>query len=225
MTTPPKAILFGAIGTLVETSDMQRRSFNAAFEDAGLDWEWGREDYARLLRTPGGARRIEDYARDKGQEVDAALIHEAKVAHFRARALAEGLELRPGVEAVVACARAEGVALGFATSTGAETVDLLFEGLGEALREEAFAFIGNRGLVAHSKPDPEIYQVALSQLGLSPDEAIAIEDTPESAEAALAAGVACVGFVGAEAIGRRFPAEVRVVERLEPAFFGLGRAG
>lgn len=32
-----KAILFGSIGTLIETSDLQRESFNEAFKEAGLD--------------------------------------------------------------------------------------------------------------------------------------------------------------------------------------------
>ena len=33
-----KAILFGSIGTIVETSELQRKSFNQAFFEAGLDW-------------------------------------------------------------------------------------------------------------------------------------------------------------------------------------------
>tara|TARA_B110000503_G_scaffold47893_1_gene77939 strand:+ start:1294 stop:1407 length:114 start_codon:yes stop_codon:yes gene_type:complete len=34
-----KAVFFGSIGTLVETSDLQRRAFNQAFAEAGLDWD------------------------------------------------------------------------------------------------------------------------------------------------------------------------------------------
>ncbi|MDC1185136.1 haloacid dehalogenase, partial [Alphaproteobacteria bacterium] len=30
-----KAVLFGSIGTLIETSDIQRESFNQAFKEAG----------------------------------------------------------------------------------------------------------------------------------------------------------------------------------------------
>ena len=36
-----KAILFGSIGTIVETSDIQRNSFNDAFKLTGLNWNWG----------------------------------------------------------------------------------------------------------------------------------------------------------------------------------------
>ena len=44
-----KAILFGSIGTLIETSDLQREAFNEAFKEAGLDWYWDHEDYTKLL--------------------------------------------------------------------------------------------------------------------------------------------------------------------------------
>ena len=39
----PKTILmFGAIGALMETSDIQRRAYNQALKEAGLGWEWSR---------------------------------------------------------------------------------------------------------------------------------------------------------------------------------------
>ena len=57
-----KAVLFGSIGTLIETSDIQRESFNQAFKEAGLDWYWDQEDYTKLLKKSGGTKRIEDFA-------------------------------------------------------------------------------------------------------------------------------------------------------------------
>ncbi len=36
----PKAILLGSIGVVAETSDIQRRAYNTAFKEAGLDWVW-----------------------------------------------------------------------------------------------------------------------------------------------------------------------------------------
>ena len=35
-----KALIFGSIGTLIESSNIQRNSFNEAFKEAGLDWYW-----------------------------------------------------------------------------------------------------------------------------------------------------------------------------------------
>ena len=45
-----KALLFGSIGTLIESSDIQRNSFNEAFKEAGLDWYWDEQDYKILLK-------------------------------------------------------------------------------------------------------------------------------------------------------------------------------
>ena len=52
-----KAIIFGSIGTLVETSDIQRQSFNQAFKEIGLDWYWDKNNYKNLLKKSGGRNR------------------------------------------------------------------------------------------------------------------------------------------------------------------------
>ena len=57
-----KALLFGSIGTLIESSDIQRNSFNEAFKEAGLDWYWDEQDYKILLKKSGGTKRVEDFA-------------------------------------------------------------------------------------------------------------------------------------------------------------------
>ena len=46
-----KALLFGSIGTLIESSDIQRNSFNEAFKEAGLDWYWDEQDYKTVSYT------------------------------------------------------------------------------------------------------------------------------------------------------------------------------
>ena len=48
-----KALLFGSIGTIVETSEIQRKSFNSAFRIAGLKWNWTKEIYKNLLNKSG----------------------------------------------------------------------------------------------------------------------------------------------------------------------------
>ena len=66
-----KAILFGSIGTLIETSNIQRESFNQAFKEIGLDWYWDQESYKQLLKKSGGTKRIEDFAEKNNTNVDA----------------------------------------------------------------------------------------------------------------------------------------------------------
>lgn len=209
-----KAIIFGAIGTLAETSDLQRQAFNLAFRQSGLDWNWDRASYLRLLEAPGGAQRIADFARMKDEVVDVQAVYSRKVANFRALMLKEDVPLRDGVGDLIAAAREAGVRLGWATTTYPETVDLMLEGLADKLPRDAFDYIGDASRVARRKPAPDIYLDALAALGVEAKSALAIEDTPESAEAALAAGLHCVAFPGEAARHRDFPAACRVVDRL-----------
>ena len=44
-------------------------------------------------------------------------------------------------------------------------------------------------MVTHSKPDPEIYQLACKSLGLKAEECVAVEDSPNGARSAIAAGM------------------------------------
>ncbi len=53
-----KAIIFGSIGSVVETSELQRSAFNIAFKQHGLNWHWSQPEYQAMLRSSGGENRI-----------------------------------------------------------------------------------------------------------------------------------------------------------------------
>ncbi len=222
--TTYRGLVFGAIGVLAETSELQRQAYNLAFRQAGLDWEWDTERYREMLHRPGGMRRIADYAEAKGDLVDAEAVHARKVANFRAAVLRDGLTPRPGVIAMLQAAQAARLPVAWVTTTGRQTVDLMLAGLSGSLAEADFAFVGDRGMVENPKPAPDIYKRALEVLGLSPNEVLAIEDTPESAEAARGAGLDTIGFPGWAAEDRVFPPGVPVVTRLSPQLLTLREA-
>ncbi|MFQ6549235.1 HAD family hydrolase [Aestuariibius sp. 2305UL40-4] len=201
---PYSALLFGSIGTLAETSDIQRRAFNATFDEAGLGWNWGETEYRELLKRPGGTRRIREYGEARGQEVDADALHASKVEHFERLVREEGITPRPGVKKMLETAKDQGMKCGFVTATGQRQIDLIL-GVLDGISADDFDYIGERGRVENSKPAPDIYLDALKALDLPAQSALAIEDTPESAEAALAAGIACIAFAGRDADGQDFP--------------------
>ena len=215
----PKAIFFGAIGTLVETSEMQRQAFNTAFAQADLDWHWSSAEYRKLLTIAGGVRRVEHYAAVRGLQVDAADIHEKKT-HIFTQMLAKGVRLRLGVDNVIAGARANGAALGIVTTTGRDVAEAVLAGTGGGLSPADFDFIGGADVVAKGKPAPDIYLHALEQLGMSADDVVAIEDTPVSAMAAVQAGIKTIGCQGAYAEGV-FDESVHVTDCLTPEMLGL----
>jgi HAD superfamily hydrolase (TIGR01509 family) len=198
-----RAVLLGSIGVLAETSDMQREAFNAAFAEAGLDWRWERDDYARRLARAGGQARIAAEARARGVAVDAGALHRRKSELFREMLAARPPALRPGVVETMALARGRGLALGLVTATSEANVASLLSALG--LSRGSFSTLVHAGRIARPKPAPDAYLRALGDLGLPPAGTLAVEDNPDGAEAALAAGLSCVALPGALHGGSTFP--------------------
>ena len=53
-----KTLFFWFNWNNLETSEIQRQSFNLAFKEAGLNWYWNIAT-CDLLRAPGGKRELE----------------------------------------------------------------------------------------------------------------------------------------------------------------------
>ncbi|WP_415921693.1 HAD family hydrolase [Tateyamaria sp. SN6-1] len=211
-----QSLLLGSIGVLVETSDLQRQAFNTAFEAHGLKWQWDADTYQSLLEVPGGKARIRYYGLARGVEVDVDALYTAKIAAFEA-SLSNGVNLRPGIGPLMEAARDRGIKIGFATSTDPRQVDIILRASRPKLDASDFDFVGNRTWVQAVKPAPDIYHVALRELGADAERTIAIEDTPESAQAAVAAGIRTFAYPNLYAQGRSFGIGVRVIERLGPS--------
>ena len=121
-----KALLFGSIGTIIETSELQRESFNEAFKEAGLDWYWDQEDYRLLLKQSGGTKRIEDFAEKNNTTVEAQKIRERKTQIFNQKLMTEKLMPREGVFDVIQYAKNNQIKLGFVTTTTKVNVNSVF---------------------------------------------------------------------------------------------------
>ena len=52
------ALIFDVDGTIAETEDAHRQSFNHAFRQERLSWHWSPELYNELLAVTGGQERI-----------------------------------------------------------------------------------------------------------------------------------------------------------------------
>jgi beta-phosphoglucomutase-like phosphatase (HAD superfamily) len=57
---------------------------------------------------------------------------------------------------------------------------------------DEFDVVVTRDDVEHGKPDPEMHLLAARELGVRPEECLAIEDSPAGVKAALAAGTEIV---------------------------------
>lgn len=199
-------LLFGSIGTIVESSDIQRRAYNLALQEAGLEWHWDEAIYRELLLQSGGRDRLAMLGAATGQKLSAAMIaqiHTRKTELACAEIAATKPILRSGVAALMAFAAARGWKRGFVTSTEQANIDAI-TALDADVAPDQFDVIIGRADVQNGKPDPQAFQTALDQLGMGPANAIAIEDTASSVMATVRAGITTVAVPGAYASEQDF---------------------
>ncbi len=209
------AILFGSIGTIADTSELQRRAFNEAFKAEGLDWNWSREDYLEMLEKSGGQQRIDDYARAAGQAVNVKKIHQLKSEIFQRYLSEDQLPARPGVSETMQAAKKNGLKLALVTTTSEKNVSSLIEALRSSINAADFDVIVNASHVARSKPAEDAYVFALEQLGERPDSCVAIEDNLGGVEAAQRAEIDCVAFPNENTAHHDFARADALVNRLD----------
>jgi HAD superfamily hydrolase (TIGR01509 family) len=214
----PAALIFDVDGTLAETEVVHLAAFNAAFAAAGLPWHWSEADYGRLLTTTGGKERIARFVRERGTAADPGLVaavHRDKTARYAAMIAAGGVALRPGVAELLAAARAGGVRLAVATTTTPDNVEALVRAtMGEAAAA-VFEVIAAGDEVAAKKPAPDVYDLALSRLGLPTAGCVALEDSRNGLLAAKAAGLFAVVCPSRFTAGEDFAGADLVVPSLE----------
>ena len=219
-----KAIIFDVDGTLADTErDGHRPAFNAAFAEAGLDWDWDPARYGELLEVTGGKERIAHFLEKDDIVLDptvdrAALIaalHQAKTRHYLAMLRTGAIPLRPGVLRLLREARAAGIRLAIATTTTPENVTVLLDQCGEPGLRDWFEVIAAGDVVPNKKPAPDIFEHALAELGLKAQDCVAVEDSEAGVRAALAAGLrGLVVTLSAYTEGQDFTGVPLVVDRL-----------
>ena len=209
-----KSIIFGSIGTLVETSNIQRKSFNKAFKKLGLNWYWSINEYKKLLEMSGGENRLSNYAKTKNTKINTLKLRNLKTKFFNNYLKKNKLKPRAGVTNIIKFCKKNNIKLGFASSTSINNINSIFFSLKNIIKKEDFDFIGNSKLVSRKKPYPDIYKIALKKFDINSNECLAIEDTEESMKSALRAKIICIAFPGKLHEKKKFKGSYKITKKL-----------
>lgn len=214
----PTALLLGSIGVLAETSDIQRRAYNQALKEAGLDWEWDADTYRDLLMDSGGVKRLSRLNKEKEANLsddDITKIHARKTEIACQEISGGGTSLRPGVAALIEQALEQGIQVALVTSTYEANIDAIAAAAGDELPLAKFSVVLTRDDAQNSKPAPDVYLAALERLEVDSSEVIAIEDSEPSLHAAKQAGIYTVVTSGKFTDQQDFSEADQVLNSLE----------
>jgi len=191
-----KAIIFDQDGVIIDTErDGHRVAFNQTFQEFGFDFHWGIDEYHELLQVGGGKERMKHFLHTVGfgieinpEDEDDLIkrMHAHKTEAFISLIESGMLPLRPGVKRVMREANESGLILGICTTSNERSARAIAYNI---LKDIKFDFVLAGDIVSQKKPDPAIYNLALKNTGLKPEECVVMEDSRNGLLAAKAAGM------------------------------------
>jgi len=191
-----KALIFDVDGTLCGTEEAHRHAFNQIFAEFELPWVWSSKLYGELLNTTGGKERMAAYVREYLGGVpnlsEIAKLHQYKTDRYGELIASGAACLRAGIADLIGDAKASNVTVAVATTTNRPNVDRLTEACFGLPANEVFAVIAAGDEVKNKKPAPDVFNLAVRDLGLKPDECVGLEDSRNGLLSCTGAGVPCV---------------------------------
>ena len=211
-----QAVVFDFDGVCIDTEQARFQSWQMIFESFGQELpkdEW--------IRNIGSAAWVSDPFIILETLVGKKLDRKVYEAMHRVNELeiANAMSLQPGLIDRLREAHAIGTRCAIASSSSHRWVDGHLERRGI---RELFATTVCRGDTERHKPDPQPYQFACERLGIAPESALALEDSPAGITAARAAGLYTIAVPCSMTAGMDFSAAHCVVPSLEQVRFSDG---
>ena len=189
----PAAAVFDCDGVLMDTetawAGVQEQvcaDYDVAFGEASLRELMGLSaaDVARWIPD-----RAAESAAEKGREAPGLTEVYEHLSEVEATVISGVLEPLPGALETLR-AFTERIPVAVASNSTAQVLDRKVRALG--LEGTITTWVSSDD-VAHGKPAPDIYQEAVRRLGVEPEQALAIEDSPAGTTAASKAGLWVLG--------------------------------
>lgn len=221
-----KALIFDCDGVLADTEpNGHLAAFNQMWATLGVPWSWSKEQYGEKLRIAGGKERMaslwndpefrRSYSVSDDEKVRKSIIadwHQAKTAIYETIVHSGQIPARPGVKRIATEAIQAGWRLAVASTSAPASVDAVLK---HVMGDISNKFLNVSGdVVAAKKPAPDIYNLAVQELGVLPEDCIAIEDSRNGLLSAKAAHVTVVVTVSEYTPNEDFSEASLVVDSL-----------
>ncbi|BEJ17904.1 hypothetical protein CspHIS471_0701720 [Cutaneotrichosporon sp. HIS471] len=191
-------LAFAACATLINQI-LQRHEINKTFTGPQLQERFVGQNFRGMLAALSREYHLEIPPIDV--DVLAKAEVEAVISHLKTR-----LEPAPGAAAALekVSQRKPAPTLAVVSSSALRRVNVSLQktGLDHFFGDRVYSAASSLA-VPTSKPDPAIYLHAMLRLGVTPNECIAIEDSPSGTISAIRAEIPTLGYVGAYTDGER----------------------
>ena len=181
-----RAVLFDMDGTLIDTEKYYRVFWPKAMAEFGYHMTDEQVLSMRSLGRPFAPAQLKAWF---GEELDYYAIRARRTQMMEECLDREGISLKPGAVEILEALKKKGIIAAVATATPPERTEKYLNQTGI---RKYFSQIISAVQVKEGKPSPDIYLYACDQLGLSPEECLAVEDAPNGVMAAFRAGVRAV---------------------------------
>ena len=182
-----RAVIFDFDGLILDTEEPIYRSWLEVYEAHGEDLPF--ERWVKIVGSTTEVFHPQHHLEERlGRPLSQEVI-ERRIGRRTELILAQ--QLLPGIVQHIDAARSMGLKLGVASSSTRDWVSGHLDRLGILGR---FDCVRCRDDVTSAKPAPDLYIAVLECLGVSPSEAVAIEDSPNGVIAAKQAGIRCVAI-------------------------------
>ena len=202
-----RTVIFDMDGVIIDTEPIHHHAFFTQFAELGITVSDAL--YASFLGS--STRNVFQQLKQEfnlPQEVP-ALLQRKRELFNQAFDTDAGLDLLPGVRALIEDLQAHGVQLVLASSASKATIARVFQRFGLA---PYFSHTVSGEDFAQSKPNPAIFLHA-AELSQTPvGECIVIEDSANGVAAAKAAGIYCVGYASPHSAGQDLRLADRVIQ-------------
>ena len=181
-----QALIFDFDGLILETEGVIFQTWQELYADHGTHLPF--EVWSQIVGASEDVFDPFDLLEEQlGRPVDRAGLSAPR--RERERSLIVAQPVLPGVEDYLRSAWALGLKIGLASSSNWAWVSGHLTRLGLF---DYFDCLRTADDVEEAKPDPALYRLALEGLGVAPDQAFALEDSPNGILAAKRAGLFCV---------------------------------